>query len=232
MAEKKKLLLLRLEGVLQAWGEDSKWDIRDTSAMPTKSGIVGLLACAMGLERGNPEIAEMSDSITLAVREDRMGARLLDFHTVTGTPLLNAEGKRRSSGDTFISRRQYLQDASFLVIIDSDDSWRDRMVQALQHPKWCLYLGRKCCVPSRPILIGVTDEYVDSLDVLQHYPIPARRNGDELGTSRTCRYESEIQNQGDTALSHSDVVLANGYRQFSRRRVWRGIVREVPYVSG
>ena len=44
MAENKKLLVLCLEGVLQSWGEDAKWDIRDSSDMPTKSGIVGLIA--------------------------------------------------------------------------------------------------------------------------------------------------------------------------------------------
>lgn len=231
MAENKKLLVLCLEGALQAWGEDSKWDIRDSSDMPTKSGIVGLIACAMGLERGNAEIAALSEAITIAVREDRAGTRLLDFHTVTGEPLLSANGKPRSSGNTFISKRQYLQDASFLVIIDCTDIWRERIVRALQHPKWCLYLGRKSCVPSRPVLIGVTEEYESISEALQKYPIQTRQRGRNTKKSQSCRYESEISNAGDATISRSDVVLSDGYRQFTRRRVWRGIVKEVPYVS-
>lgn len=231
MAENKKLLVLCLEGMLQSWGTDAKWDIRDTSDMPTKSGIVGLLACAMGLERGNPEIAAMSDAMTLAVREDRAGTRLVDFHTVTGNPLMNAAGKRRSLGDTFISQRQYLQDASFLVFIDCADDWRERMIYALQHPKWCLYLGRKSCVPSRPVLVGVTEEYTDIAQALQTYPIQTKRRDPSGNTKQNCRYESEISNTGDSTLSRSDVVLADGYRRFARRRVWRGTVKEVPYVS-
>ncbi|WP_432617754.1 type I-E CRISPR-associated protein Cas5/CasD [Butyricicoccus sp.] len=231
MAENKKLLVLCLEGMLQSWGTDAKWDIRDTGDMPTKSGIVGLLACAMGLERGNPEIAAMSDAMTLAVREDRAGTRLVDFHTVTGNPLMNAAGKRRSLGDTFISQRQYLQDASFLVFIDCADDWRERMIYALQHPKWCLYLGRKSCVPSRPVLVGVTEEYTDIAQALQTYPIQTKRRDPRGNTKQNCRYESEISNTGDSTLSRSDVVLADGYRRFARRRVWRGTVKEVPYVS-
>ena len=36
-----KLLILRLEGALQSWGERSHWDHRDTANFPTKSGVVG-----------------------------------------------------------------------------------------------------------------------------------------------------------------------------------------------
>ena len=49
MEEKKTLLMLRLEGALQSWGDHSKWDIRDSGDFPSKSGVVGLLACAMGM---------------------------------------------------------------------------------------------------------------------------------------------------------------------------------------
>ncbi|MGD0905437.1 MAG: CRISPR-associated protein Cas5, partial [Terracidiphilus sp.] len=41
-------LFLRLESPLQSWGEDSQWSERRTAPDPTKSGIVGLLACALG----------------------------------------------------------------------------------------------------------------------------------------------------------------------------------------
>ena len=71
--EGKKLLILRLEGPLQAWGSDSKWDRRDTEAFPTKSGVVGLLGCALGLERNDPELVAMTNAIRMAVRADRGG---------------------------------------------------------------------------------------------------------------------------------------------------------------
>ena len=44
-------LLLRLAGTLQSWGDDSKFEIRRTEKEPTKSGVIGLLAAALGRRR-------------------------------------------------------------------------------------------------------------------------------------------------------------------------------------
>ena len=169
------LLALRLEGVLQSWGDHAKWETRDSADFPSKSGVVGLLSCAMGLERDNPEITALSDSVQIAVRADRPGTRMLDFHTVQGRPrLYTAAGARTPDKSTIVSKRWYLQDASFLVLIETDEPWRERICQALKVPKWPIYLGRKSCVPSRPVLDGITTEYEDLLDALRRYP-PAER---------------------------------------------------------
>lgn len=37
-----------LEGPLQSWGVNSKYGRRDTLQFPTKSGILGIILCAMG----------------------------------------------------------------------------------------------------------------------------------------------------------------------------------------
>ena len=92
MTGESRLMVLRLEGMLQSWGEDAKWDYRGTVGIPTKSGIVGLLACAMGLLRESPEIQRLAEHLTVAVRVDRPGVRMTDFQTVTGKPLMTAEG--------------------------------------------------------------------------------------------------------------------------------------------
>jgi CRISPR system Cascade subunit CasD len=44
-------IFLRLEGPLQAWGATSKFVIRRSMEAPTKSGVVGLICCAMGWSR-------------------------------------------------------------------------------------------------------------------------------------------------------------------------------------
>lgn len=41
-------LLLWLQGPLQAWGHDSRFGRRDTLDFPTKSGVLGLVCCALG----------------------------------------------------------------------------------------------------------------------------------------------------------------------------------------
>ena len=89
------ILLFRLEGPLQSWGERSKGDYRDTADFPSKSGIVGLLSCALGLEREDPEIAELNRQLSVIVRADRTGELITDYHTVSTDMLLNAKGEKR-----------------------------------------------------------------------------------------------------------------------------------------
>ncbi len=223
MAENKKLLILRLEGPLQSWGEVSKWDYRDSSDFPTKSGVVGLLGCALGFARGDPALEERDRAITLAVRADRPGVRTVDFQTVTGAPLLNAEGKPKTTGNTIISRRAYLQDACFTVFLETDDAWRERIVSALRSPRWCLYLGRKSCVPSRPILAEENCGFASLEDALCRYPAAERAK-----SPMVCEIERENAALG--SYLRPDRRL-NGDRSFALRRVWRGVLKEEADVS-
>lgn len=148
---------------------------------------------------------------------------MIDYHTVTGAPLLNAAGKPRSSGNTLISRRQYLQDASFLAVLQADEMWLERFVQALNAPKWCIYLGRKSCVPSRPVLDGVHTEYRDLWDALERYPAAER-------AEYPLRCESDVPHPGVGNYTRTDQIIGPD-RQFSRRCVWYGTVGEAEDVS-
>lgn len=77
-------LFLRLEGPLQAWGLRARWGERDTADAPTKSGVVGLLGCALGLRRGDQGLRAVGDALRLGVRVDLPGTRLRDYHTTGG----------------------------------------------------------------------------------------------------------------------------------------------------
>lgn len=218
MAEK-KMLILRFDGALQSWDATSKWDERGTEDFPTKSGIVGLLGCAMGLERGDPALSALNEALTVAVRADRPGERVVDFQTVTGSPLRNAEGKPKSTGNTLISRRSFLQDACFTVFLEMDESWHAQIVSALKAPKWCIYLGRKTCVPSRPVFECESPGYSDLTEAMHSYP-PAERSVFPMP------FETEIPNERLSSLTRPDDLAGTG-RSFSRRRIWRGLIREV-----
>ena len=80
-------LFLRLEGALQAWGDTSKMVIRRTMEAPTKSGVLGLLCCALGIsrDRARQELARLR-MIRMGVRTDRPGIRWWDYHTVGREP--------------------------------------------------------------------------------------------------------------------------------------------------
>lgn len=77
-------LFLRLEGPLQAWGLRARWGERDTADAPTKSGVIGLLGCALGLRRDDARLRELSEALRFGVRVDMAGTRLRDYHTTGG----------------------------------------------------------------------------------------------------------------------------------------------------
>jgi CRISPR system Cascade subunit CasD len=149
-----KFIMLRLEGPIQSWGERSLWDERDTSDKPTKSGIVGLIACCMGLSRENETIPKIYDEISMSVRIDNRGRIARDFQTIENT--VKADGKLNKN--KVVSPRYYLTDASFLVAIGfKDELLLNEIVSALKTPKWLPYLGRKSCIPVLPIYAGIVD---------------------------------------------------------------------------
>lgn len=203
------ILLFRLEGPLQSWGERSKWDWRDTADFPSKSGVIGLLACALGLERENPEIARLNRELTVTVRADRPGELITDFHTVSSDNLLNAEGKKRSGAGTIISHRGYLQDASFLVGITGDAALLKRLKDALDDPVWPVYLGRKSCVPAVPVIGKLTENYETLLQAMESEPLPARHEENQI------RVEFDSM-EGDGRLRPD---LTVGLHSFQNRRV-------------
>lgn len=148
-------VFLRLEGPLQAWGDTSKFVIRRSMEAPTKSGVLGLICCAMGLSRkaARDYLLELN-TLAMGVRIDRMGTRWWDYHTVgAGTGMTTAAGGLKSGAQgTLIKRLEYLADASFLVALKGDGKIVERVADALRLPKWTLFLGRKSCLPSMPVL--------------------------------------------------------------------------------
>lgn len=148
-----RFLKFTLSAPLQSWGEDARWDQRTTSAIPTKSAIIGMIGCCFGLPRGDERLRQLNSSLRMAVRADQPGRIMTDYHTVQGTNgvFLNAEGKPRSGGNTIITPKQYLQNARFTVFVWGADKVLEQCYQAMRHPKWAVYLGRKSCVPAVPV---------------------------------------------------------------------------------
>ena len=175
------LLLLRFEAPLQAWGLRARWDVRDTGTEPSKSGIIGLLACALGYKPDDPRIeAELEVHLKVGVREERPGKMKKDFQTIHGEILRADGGVKGGDGEdsTIVSPRQYLQDAAFFVVIGSDSP--DLLVlchKVLQNPHWPIYLGRKACVPTRPVVETLTTQYKDIEDALRHHPWDVKGTG-------------------------------------------------------
>lgn len=143
-------LLLRLTGPVQAWGTESRFEVRDTGLEPSKSGVVGLLAAALGRRRD----ADLSDlaALRMAVRVDREPVTLRDFHTASG--VARVAGREVSGGDrTTVSERFYLTDADFLVGLEGDPALLSALDAAVRRPRFPLSLGRRSCLPSLPVAL-------------------------------------------------------------------------------
>lgn len=154
-------LALLLDGPMQSWGHTSRFERRTTALHPTRSGVLGLVAAALGIDKYGPgepaQIARFEAlRVTTVKLEKRNGRgqelpiqRLEDYHTVTGI--------RRASGKvdleaTVQTYRHYLLDARFGVLLEGPAVLLEEIAAALRNPKWGLWLGRKSCLPATPVL--------------------------------------------------------------------------------
>jgi len=165
-------LYLRLEGPMQAWGDhQSKFVVRRTGPAPTKSAIIGILCAALGIPRTEASVEwlpRLAD-LTMGVRIDRAGIRWWDYHTV-GAKMQMRTAKGESKSGAMLTRREYLCDASFLVILQGDPLLISELSDALAAPRWPLYLGRKSCPPSRPLLESKGGDFSNMFNALKAVP--------------------------------------------------------------
>lgn len=75
-------LLARLAGPLQGWGRLPRLEKVAVSPRPTKSGFIGMLAAALGHNR-EADLGALAE-LRFAVRVDRPGTIITDYHTVGG----------------------------------------------------------------------------------------------------------------------------------------------------
>jgi len=190
---------------------------------PTKSGVIGLVACALGLAvADDAAVRELSDSLRFGVRVDGAGRLLRDYHTVSGG-VRSAKGPIKitaASGEieTVVSNRYYLADASFLAALQGPEETIARVADALQNPVWPPFLGRRSCPPSLPPFAG-TGAY-DSLEqALRAHDVPAAARG------RAVRMSVETA-PGD-GISRNDNIESLRLRRY-RPRYARDLLVEFP----
>jgi CRISPR system Cascade subunit CasD len=167
--------LLRLEGPLQSWATQSKLGIRDTDREPSKSAVLGLVGAALGMQRDDDDQLAALRTLSTAVRVDRAGSLLRDYHTAGGGSFRDRDPYVvDGAGDCIPSHRYYLQDAAFTVALSGEATLVDRVAAALRNPHWPLFLGRRACVPSTPVLLGLVDG--TAADSVRGAPLAERRD--------------------------------------------------------
>lgn len=234
LARPGSVLTFRLAGPLQSWSTAEGLGVRTTGSVPSKSGVLGLMAAALGRQRGE----DMSDlrELGLLVRVDHVGSELEDFHTVSRysrparegkAPILEALVDGASSEefagpgrDVLIKRQRYLTDAVFVAALVARDEAGDELLarigQALAAPVFPLYLGRKGC-PAEPLMPQLHQQVSDPVALITDLPWTAG------GGAR--RQPQQLMLAGDqwllAASAGSSVTMVAddpvGHHRYSRR---------------
>lgn len=181
-------LILHLEAPLMSFGGPQVDQIGPTGRFPTLSQIAGLLANALGYDhRDWANTQSLQDRLSLASLLLQPGRELPDYQTVDlgqehlRNPAWTTRGKteHRDGGaearfGTHIRFRRFRADASVLVAValanPADSPGIADLASALERPARPLYLGRKPCLPSSPVLVGIIDDAASLAEALQTVP--------------------------------------------------------------
>lgn len=229
------VLYLRLEGPLQSWGDRSTFWSRQTSFFPTKSGVLGLLFCAMGL--GGARQSELAEFALLPMAAYRIGPKgknrppvLMDFHMVgahydESDPWQlecipkTSEGKKAVGGGTRLTRREFLQDERFAVLLTIPSSWKEKVREGLESPVWDIYLGRKSCAPSRPVFGGLFADESSAKQALER-ELAQRADDGESAPWAVLEVQQETSESDPLGESVPDVPICFGpTKRYTTRRV-------------
>lgn len=218
-------LFLWLEAPLQSWGADSKFSRRDTLEFPTKSGVLGLVLCALGASGEQKELlarfADLKQTV-LSFNDQKNDASLLHDFQMIGSgynsdnpwedlliPKKN-DGKAPVGGGTKLTHRYYLQNATFAVLLEVPADLAGSISDSLLHPKYPIYLGRRCCVPTDFVYHG----NYDSEELAENAAREYAKEKDELLSVAFKVIDGE-SSEGDV-FTLNDVPL-----QFGTQKVYR-----------
>lgn len=222
-----KALALYLDGPMQSWGVASRFQYRETENLPTKSGVLGIVAAAIGIDKYASDEAERLEPLAnlqfsvfraFLVAEQRPVQRLSDFHTVGGGyDKTDHRGRlsmpHKASGGPFgtvITHRAYLTDARFIAVLEGDEATLMQCAAALRNPRWGVWFGRKTCLPAAPLCPTLAEDSKQAIAVL------ADKAGVELGEG-----QSQPSSLQADAWFLPDSPVAYGTREFNSRPVQR-----------
>jgi len=157
-------LLLRLDAPLQSWSILVRGRSQLTQPWPSKSGVIGMVANALG--RGYEDPIEDLASLKMGVRIDQPGTILKDYGVATN--IMRADSSSIKPSEPY--EKSYLSGSIFLAGLEGDESLLQNILTSLHKPARPLFLGRKSCPPASPIWLK--DGFVgkDLVSALKGYP--------------------------------------------------------------
>ncbi|WP_328222289.1 type I-E CRISPR-associated protein Cas5/CasD [Streptomyces sp. NBC_00310] len=208
------VLTLRLAGPLQAWGASARFARRTTESAPTKSGVIGMLAAARGMDRGDDEALARLAVLRFAVRIDQPGTRVRDFQTA----------HHADTGKSMpLSERYYLADAVFVAAVEGEAPLLDEVDAALHRPVHAPFLGRRSCPPAHPVRLSL-HRGTDLTKALRAEPWQAaawyrRQRRRDATVSLTVLREARPDEPGADLLRDQPLSFAAEHRRHALRPV-------------
>jgi CRISPR system Cascade subunit CasD len=172
-----RFLVLTLEAPLMAFGDEIVDAYGRVRHFPGASNLTGLFANALGWTRSmRARHQRLQERLVFAVRLDRPGAEIADFQTAQlaagdrGWTTRGAFETRAGGAETYksphIRWRDMIADTALTVALALEPADEaptlDDLAAALAAPARPLFLGRKPCLPARPIV----PEFQDAPDAL------------------------------------------------------------------
>jgi len=207
-----------------------------TEEVPGRSALAGLLANALGWHhRDHQALQALQARIRYAVRVDRPGERLVDYHTVElGQPSLVDCGwttrgcvEERAgafSKGTHIRSRHYLVGAVYTIALrlepPDDEPGLDALERALERPARPLFIGRKTCLPAAPILLARREASSLREAAARAEPTPSAQGASRESGPMLGFWPEEEGVDGEAIVLHDDRDWLNQIhvgRRFMRR---------------
>lgn len=237
-----KGLILCFDAPLMSFGGVKVDQYYITNSFPGLSLFTGLIANALGLSRTDGDkINMLQDKLIVASRWDIEPETIVDYQTVdlgqskmrrkgwttTGEPEYRKGGPSARTGTHLCYKYYHANGVLVSVIALNGVGWPtlDEIAYALQFPSRPLFIGRKTCLPSKPILVGQSDGE-NILTILQSVKRCKRKEQKHSSNMLACwptGLSNEHQGQINSVYDHRDW---NNQLHTGNRLVTNGIIKE------
>lgn len=236
-----EFLVFRLKGPMMAFGEITVGERRSLWDVPSKSGVLGLVAACLGLEPKDHEaLLNLDQSLGFAVRVDQSGRPLRDYHTAQAPKDASLTRRKKANLglntrkdelecddlNTVLSERLYRLEAEVTIAlwVKPNHHYDLKAVsEALMRPIFTPYLGRKSCplgAPTRPLILNKTH----LMTALSVYDESLREAEKYLGLKREAFKPCDLWFEWDCGLNDEQkmaVAVRSRRDALRNRKLWQ-----------
>lgn len=230
-------LVFQLYGAFASWGGIAVGEERPSGLWPTRSALLGIMAAAVGVRRVDEKRQrDIADGYGVAVRVDRPGDLLRDYHTAQvpsaatlrrltmrtrGDELAALAGRGRTEG-AVLSYREYRMDAAWTAVVWARPSAPFPLAEVaefISRPRLAVFLGRKSCPPGLPLAPRIVEAASVGAVLEKVVPLDVRKTLGSEGLM--ARYDGTVVMDGDGTPGWREIAAREPRDQPVSRRRWQ-----------